>query len=92
MRICRVTAILVVFEQFGTVLRVLELFWLFWKLNFQAAIESAASAASSRTRNPRNIVEQCMKNCLFVPFKGNLRTGFLGKQPPRRGAIRDAWI
>ena len=46
MRICRVTAIFVVFEKFGTVLLVLELFFLFWKLNFEAVIKSAASAAS----------------------------------------------
>ena len=46
MRICRATAIFVVFEQFGTVLRVLEPFCLFLKLNFQAVIKSAASAAS----------------------------------------------
>ena len=46
MRICRVMTIFVVFEKFGTVLRVLELFCSFWKLNFQAVIKSAASAAS----------------------------------------------
>ena len=46
MRICRVIALFVVFEKFGSVLRVLELFFLFWKLNFQAVIKSAASAAS----------------------------------------------
>ena len=44
MRICRVTPFLVVFEKFGTVLRVLKLFCLFWKLNFQAVIKSAASS------------------------------------------------
>ena len=46
MRICRVTAIFVVFEKFETVLRVLELFFLFWELKFQDVIKSAASAAS----------------------------------------------
>ena len=45
MRICRVIALFIVFENFGTVLIVLELFFLFWKLNFQAVIKSAASAA-----------------------------------------------
>ena len=43
MRICRVTAIFVVFEQFGTLLIVV-------KLDFQAAIKSAASAASPKTK------------------------------------------
>ena len=41
MRICRVTAVFVVFEKFGTVLHVVEHFFLFWKLNFQAVIKSA---------------------------------------------------
>ena len=46
MRIYRVMTIFVVFGKFGAVLRVLELFCLLWKLNFQAVIKSAASAAS----------------------------------------------
>ena len=41
--ICRVTAVFVVFEKFGTLLLVL-------KLNFQAVIKSAASAASPKTK------------------------------------------
>ena len=40
MHICRVTAVFVGFEKFGLVL----------KLNFQAVIKSAASAASPKTK------------------------------------------
>ena len=43
MRVCRVTAIFVVFEKFGTVLLAL-------KLNFQAVIKTAASAASPKPK------------------------------------------
>ena len=61
MRMCRVTAIFVVFEKFGTVLRVLELFFLFWKLNFQAVIKSAAMAGGRRLRgSPQAIGEAAL--------------------------------
>ena len=43
MRICRVTAVFIVFGEFGFLLLVL-------KLNFQAVIKSAASAASLKTK------------------------------------------
>ena len=46
MLMCGVMTIFVVFEKFGSVLRVLERFCAFWKLKFQAVIKSAASAAS----------------------------------------------
>ena len=95
MRICLVTAIFVVFEKFGTVLRVLELFCLFWKLNFQAVIKLAANAASLDLQgSPRTTARHADGGAWGLPCKSreaalaaNLITAwkfsFLSKGPRR---------
>ena len=60
MRMCRDMTIFVIFEKFESVLHVLERFCAFWKglgrVNFQAVMKSAASAASlgTKSRKPRS--------------------------------------
>ena len=74
MRICEVTAIFVVFEKFGIPLLVL-------KLNFQAVIKSAASAASLGTKHPRKNRSKIDEKIAFLgllyrdPFSDWAHTG-----------------
>ena len=50
MRICRVTVVFVVFEKFGIVLRVLEVFFLIWKLSLKAELQTRVRALRAKTR------------------------------------------
>ena len=76
------------FARFGKVLRVLERFCAFWKLDFQAVIKSAASAASRETKIKETKIQGSARTTGLGGTTGTAgRRGTVGR---RNGAL--PWI